>query len=75
MSDMPERIWAAEHCSGEVADRGWIRPEHYAEDLMDSTEYIRADLVAAKDAEIERLRAMVSALKGKVDGLKTRGVA
>lgn len=49
MSDkMPERIWA---CRWGIE---WIWDDEGIDDT--DTEYIRADLVAAKDAEIARLR-------------------
>lgn len=53
MSDLPERIWA--WGSHDFRGAGQWREGHYGY----GTEYVRADLLAAKDAEIARLRGEV----------------
>lgn len=52
MSDMPEMIWAYEPGAGFSA-RGWLP---YDSGYVDHVKYVRADLLAAKDAEIAALK-------------------
>jgi hypothetical protein len=52
-TDAPDRIWAWEQPGGLGSVRGWTDRQ------VQATEYIRADLLAAKDAEIARLRELV----------------
>lgn len=57
----PERIWAWDEVFG--THRVWTSEETPALDgAWSGDQYIRADLVQAKDAEIARLRAQVAAL-------------
>lgn len=53
---MPGRIFATDEM------RRW-----YPSSIWGDTEYVRADLVAKKDAEIERLRAIILAFVNGVD--------
>jgi len=53
MSEMPERIFATDEM------HRW-----YPSSIWGDTEYIRADIVAEKDAEIERLRKALVKIGG-----------
>ena len=57
--DAPERIWAFDYDlqDDDGAWRNWQCWSDSDPKPLNATEYIRADLVQAKDAEIARLRA------------------
>lgn len=68
MSEMPERIWATDEL------RRW-----YRSNIGGDTEYVRADIVDAKDAEIERLvvvsgkrEALLNQQKAEIERLRAR---
>ena len=57
-SERPERIWLL-HEMGDEGSDVWCddpAPNHPTLDQPDSTEYVRADALDARDAEIEMLR-------------------
>lgn len=56
MSDAPERIWADAPGIFDGTDL-WHTSRETAEET--ATEYVRADIFAAKDAEIARLRGLL----------------
>ena len=57
MSDMPERIWGTKLPVGFAGV--WELEQRYS----DATEYVRADLVAAKDAELSAAKEQIARLR------------
>jgi hypothetical protein len=70
MDDAPERIWAQDadpdHC--DYTSGGWWDAECGSVQYPHIIEYIRADILEAKDAEIARLREIVRTLENKKSG-------
>jgi len=62
-TDAPERIWAWVYADPWGNELRWFEWQDHTPGLGD-TEYIRADLLAAKDAKIARLREAIGYLIG-----------
>ena len=77
MSDAPERIWVqdAEPSGCNYTGGGWWDEKCGTVQYAHIVEYVRADLVDAKDARIAELEAVVNKLWRRQDSLDTFNAA